>query len=72
MTRAAGGEMSSERHTPVSHDGPSLGGIGHRRPGDFTPWILTWGDTVEGLEPPLLRERLSAIASGMARRYAKS
>lgn len=37
---------------------------------EITPWILTWGDTVEVLEPLELRERLSAIAMAMARQYA--
>ena len=37
---------------------------------EITPWILTWGDTVEVLEPVELRDRLAAIAVGMAKRYA--
>lgn len=37
---------------------------------EITPWILTWGDTVEVLEPPELRHRVASIAAGMARRYA--
>jgi len=37
---------------------------------EITPWILTWGDTVEVLEPTELRERMRALAIGMARRYA--
>jgi predicted DNA-binding transcriptional regulator YafY len=36
---------------------------------EITPWILTWGDTVEVLEPPELRERLATLAIGMAQRY---
>jgi predicted DNA-binding transcriptional regulator YafY len=38
---------------------------------EITPWILTWGDTIEVLEPPMLRERLATVARGMARRYAE-
>jgi predicted DNA-binding transcriptional regulator YafY len=37
---------------------------------EITPWILTWGDTAEVLEPLELRERLTTIALGMAQRYA--
>jgi predicted DNA-binding transcriptional regulator YafY len=37
---------------------------------EITPWILTWGDTVEVLEPAALRERIASMAAGMARRYA--
>src|SRR5437879_1668676 len=37
---------------------------------EITPWILTWGDTVEVVEPPALRDRLATIALGMAGRYA--
>ncbi len=37
---------------------------------EITPWILTWGDTIEVLEPVALRERLTTVALGMARRYA--
>ena len=36
---------------------------------EITPWILTWGDTIEVLEPPTLRDRLTTTALGMARRY---
>ena len=39
---------------------------------EITPWILTWGDTIEVVEPPTLRERLTSIALGMARRYVPS
>jgi|SRR5579864_6424830 len=39
---------------------------------EITPWILTWGETVEVLEPPALRERLASIARSMAKRYASS
>jgi predicted DNA-binding transcriptional regulator YafY len=38
---------------------------------EITPWILTWGDTIEVLEPPKLRDRLSSIALGMAQRYTQ-
>jgi predicted DNA-binding transcriptional regulator YafY len=37
---------------------------------EITPWILSWGDTVEVLEPLELRKRVSAVAMAMARRYA--
>ena len=37
---------------------------------EITPWILTWGDTVEVLEPIELRERMTAVVLGMAARYA--
>ena len=37
---------------------------------EITPWILTWGDTVEVLEPVELRERMTAVVLGMAARYA--
>jgi predicted DNA-binding transcriptional regulator YafY len=36
----------------------------------ITPWILAWGHNVEVLEPAELRERVAAIANGMAERYA--
>ncbi len=39
---------------------------------EITPWILTWGDTIEVLEPAELRERLATVALGMARRYSDS
>jgi predicted DNA-binding transcriptional regulator YafY len=39
---------------------------------EITPWILTWGDTVEVIEPTGLRDRLATIALGMARRYTGS
>ncbi len=34
---------------------------------EITPWILSWGDTVEVLEPLELRQRVSAVAMAMAR-----
>jgi predicted DNA-binding transcriptional regulator YafY len=37
---------------------------------EITPWLLTWGDTAEVLEPLELRERITAIAIAMAHRYA--
>jgi proteasome accessory factor B len=37
---------------------------------EITPWVLTWGDTVEVLEPPALRERIASYAAGMSRLYA--
>jgi predicted DNA-binding transcriptional regulator YafY len=39
---------------------------------EITPWILTWGDSVEVLAPPALRERIASLATGMARRYTGS
>ena len=39
---------------------------------EITPWILTWGDTVEVLEPAALRGRLAATARSMAQRYSSS
>ena len=33
---------------------------------EITEWILTWGDTVEVLEPVELRDRMTAVALGMA------
>ena len=38
---------------------------------EITPWILTWGETIEVLEPLVLRERLATVALGMARRYTE-
>jgi predicted DNA-binding transcriptional regulator YafY len=37
---------------------------------EITPWILSWGDAVEVLEPADLRQRVQATAESMARRYA--
>jgi predicted DNA-binding transcriptional regulator YafY len=39
---------------------------------EITPWILTWGDTVEVLEPIELRDRVASIARGMTLRYGAS
>jgi predicted DNA-binding transcriptional regulator YafY len=39
---------------------------------EITPWILTWGDSVEVLAPAALRESVAAIAGRMARRYKKT
>ena len=36
---------------------------------EITHWILTWGDTVEVLDPPELRARLAAIARALDARY---
>lgn len=36
---------------------------------EITPWILSWGDVVEVLEPPDLRQRVAAIARRLASRY---
>ena len=32
-------------------------------------WLLSWGDKVEVLEPPALRERLAAVATKIQSRY---
>jgi predicted DNA-binding transcriptional regulator YafY len=32
-------------------------------------WLLGWGDNMEVLEPVTLRERIAAIATGMAARH---
>ncbi len=37
---------------------------------EITPWILTWGETVEVLEPAELRQKFASIAAGMTRHYA--
>jgi predicted DNA-binding transcriptional regulator YafY len=37
---------------------------------EITPWILTWGDTIEVVEPLELRRRVSDIARAMTQRYA--
>jgi predicted DNA-binding transcriptional regulator YafY len=37
---------------------------------EITPWILSWGDAIEVLEPAELRQRVQATAESMARRYA--
>jgi proteasome accessory factor B len=36
---------------------------------EITPWILSWGDTLEVLEPTALRDRISDIARGLLHRY---
>jgi proteasome accessory factor B len=36
---------------------------------EISHWVLTWGDTVEVLAPPVLRERMAAIAISLAARY---
>jgi predicted DNA-binding transcriptional regulator YafY len=33
-------------------------------------WLLSWGDQMEVLEPPELRERIAAVAGRMAKRHA--
>jgi predicted DNA-binding transcriptional regulator YafY len=35
-------------------------------------WLLSWGDTVEVLEPPELRERIAATAASIMRRHQSS
>lgn len=37
---------------------------------EITHWILTWGDTVEVLEPDVLRQRMATIAARVSARYA--
>ena len=37
---------------------------------EIRPWILSWGDGVEVLEPPALREAVGAAVRGAAARYA--
>jgi predicted DNA-binding transcriptional regulator YafY len=36
---------------------------------EVRPWILSWGDSVEVLEPPELREVVAAAVRGAAARY---
>jgi predicted DNA-binding transcriptional regulator YafY len=36
---------------------------------EIRPWILTWGDAVEVLAPPALREAVAAAVRGAAARY---
>jgi proteasome accessory factor B len=36
---------------------------------EITPWVLSWGDEVEVLEPPELRRSIAATARALARRY---
>jgi len=36
---------------------------------EIRPWILSWGDGVEVLEPPELREAVIAALRGAAARY---
>jgi predicted DNA-binding transcriptional regulator YafY len=38
---------------------------------EIRPWILTWGDAVEVLAPPALREAVAAAVRGAAARYEK-
>lgn len=37
---------------------------------EIRPWILTWGDQVEVLDPPDLREAVASAVRGAAARYA--
>ena len=37
---------------------------------EITPWVLSWGETVEVLDPPELRERVRAVAEAQLARYA--
>ena len=37
---------------------------------EIRPWILSWGESVEVLEPPELREAIAASVRGAAARYA--
>jgi predicted DNA-binding transcriptional regulator YafY len=36
---------------------------------EIRPWIMSWGDQVEVLEPPELREVVATAARGLAERY---
>jgi predicted DNA-binding transcriptional regulator YafY len=36
---------------------------------DFIGWILSWGDTIEVLEPQSLREEIKKILESSYRRY---
>lgn len=36
---------------------------------EITPWILSWGGSVEVIEPDELRRRIAAIALEMSARY---
>jgi predicted DNA-binding transcriptional regulator YafY len=36
---------------------------------EITPWILSWGGSVEVLEPPVLRQRIAAAARRQIARY---
>lgn len=36
---------------------------------EITPWVLSWGDTVEVIGPPALRERIARVAQQLAGRY---
>ncbi len=36
---------------------------------EIRPWILSWGDQVEVLEPPELRDVVAAALRGAAGRY---
>ena len=38
---------------------------------EITPWILSWGGTVEVLAPAELRQRIAAAARDQASRYVK-
>ena len=35
---------------------------------EITPWILGWGDAVEVLAPPELRDKIAEIGEGMTAR----
>ena len=37
---------------------------------EIRPWILSWGDGVEVLEPPELRESVATAVGRAAARYA--
>lgn len=39
---------------------------------EITPWILSWGGTVEVLEPPELRQRIVSAAREQAARYTQT
>jgi CRISPR-associated endonuclease/helicase Cas3 len=37
---------------------------------EITPWILGWGETVEVLEPPDLRQRIADVGRALSDRHA--
>jgi predicted DNA-binding transcriptional regulator YafY len=36
---------------------------------EITPWILSWGSSIEAIEPPELRQRIADAARASAARY---
>ena len=65
------------KHPPVGTltwergpDGSITFMIAAQRPGEFLPWVLSCGDTVEILEPSGLRQEVVRISRAVATRYA--